>query len=470
MRIKLILNIFILLVSFIILVGSIMFSKGTVFAQGTEPTPVPCDHTFHHDNYSCDNNQIIDNQSNGCGEHTSSVKEDCSTKNGDVDFICVSGQGECYKYYHAVLEIQPNNPELGDNNVQVSLHSTYSCYNGDNNFILDLGSGMRSINNFDQSCNLVFQNCRQTAYGDLRCLWTGTCVAKGLQSNYNATFSSEKSTFNPYGVEYYPLQVGDCNASFNYSIVNAQTCQADPADAMNVTDPVATQDAFLFNSQKIVAPSLRGDRLNAKAMMQGLMPDSINNEINNNLVSQDNSGDIWPQVGTQVGFFNTLIGRILCNVPILRTLLYCPIYENLATDHYLFNNTDQTTLFASQSAALAATSNPPNLDLEPVKPSCYLKDIELQSGEFTQGNIKLDTIDTDMAQTVYGEGMPTFSNYTTYAPSIGSLGIDATKNNISLEGKVFYGDQRMLQVNLNQKLFNQTNYPDGVVPFNDASY
>ncbi|MCL5410184.1 MAG: hypothetical protein M1607_05030 [Patescibacteria group bacterium] len=470
MRIKLILNIFILLVSFIILVGSIMFSKGTVFALGTEPTPVPCDHSFHHDSYSCDNNQIIDNQSNGCGEHTSSVKEDCSTKNGDVDFICVSGQAECYKYYHAVLEIQPNNPELGDNNVQVSLHSTYSCYNGDNNFILDLGSGMRSINNFDQSCNLVFQNCRQTAYGDLRCLWTGTCVAKGLQSNYNATFSSEKSTFNPYGVEYYPLQVGDCNASFNYSIVNAQTCQADPADAMNVTDPVATQDAFLFNSQKIVAPSLRGDRLMAKAMIQGLEPPSINDEINSNIAPKDQYGNvILPIVGVQVGFFNT-ITRILCDIPILRSLLYCPGPINLAVDHNLFASTDQTDLFASQAAALAGTSRPPELTPVPVKPSCYLEDIALQNGDPSQGNLKMNNIDTDMGQTVYGETFPQFSNYTTYAPSIGALGIDASKNNISLGGKVFYGDQRSLQVNLNQKLYYQTSYPNDVIPFNDASY
>ncbi|MDO8498586.1 MAG: hypothetical protein Q7S44_02265 [bacterium] len=394
--------------------------------------------------------------------------EDCTTHGqraypGDQslwsDWHCNNSEGQaaCRRKYDTTYSLSPNNPPLLGEPETFTVSGTKSC--GATNFIpKNLGGPEGTTNSdgfvdttkykqyYEKICYFKYNNCGGA--GELPCIWSVECVPTTLSENqgyqYGFTFQSFPTLV--------PDRFGnDCTNKISYPVAS-RYCTLAPEKPIN--DP---NGDF---KEKIVGKTTDDDQGITKVMGKALLPNQINDEL-------ENIATGTPNIGVQTGFFADFL-KLICdaqslvqNIPIIGSLLdnrwFCISQVNLAQQ--------RTERFTQRSKTLALTEYPSELTPTPVLKSCYLEDLEKRQ---TIGNKDLNTLDTSLATNsgVYSLGLPDFpaKSSITYGQVGGvtssDLILDNAGSNISLQTKTFAEDNRAPDINCRQEMYYQSNYPN----------
>ncbi|KKR93759.1 MAG: hypothetical protein UU73_C0002G0099 [Candidatus Daviesbacteria bacterium GW2011_GWA1_41_61] len=413
------------------------------------PTPIPCQSTYTR---YCDGNSVWEKDScNGAYKI-----QDCDVGN---DQRCTQGpgftNGRCVKYYHTAMSINPNPPELGNNDVKVIIQGTKSCNASGFTFYPDLGLGTLSDfkNTLCQAQDIKPLGCSGT--GDQACTWSGTCVARMMKTSitdpnfYNSYF---QATFNS-NASLAGDRIGDCSSSTQYYV--------DPLPCDQVRTPIFdTIVSKLFpsasNSGQIVSATMEDDRREVKFLSQVELPKEATFTPTPKVPTPPPADplSLFHQTGLQTGFFG-YIQRLFCSNPLLKLtgFFICPADVNLAVSL----GTEQPAAEESKnlvtlSQVLRNSKVAPEIVPSPAPKGCYIQDI-LVLGEMTEGDKDLDKI----------SGSLSGSDYTGYylenIPKLEGIKIATKSDGLSYNGTEVPGEERSRYLNCGQEVQNQALFP-----------
>lgn len=235
-----------------------------------------------------------------------------------------------------------------------------------------------------------------------------------------------------------------------------------------ITPPLAPPTSS--SSNDVTAPSLNDDFRVVDASNKALLPPELY------LTPSPTPGG--PPTPTpspvQVGVSNSFIENILkltCSIPLINS--FCPKNVNLATE--------QTTIFANQSANLTNAEKPTELQITPAKKDDRLEDVTDDTGNPSTGNEKINQVNKSLGadQGFYAVDIPQFeelkadkynnddpkSPFNDPASPFYQSEQDKKKNNLQLDNTPFDQDLRVPETNTKQILFNKAHYPEGMKPF-----
>jgi hypothetical protein len=208
------------------------------------------------------------------------------------------------------------------------------------------------------------------------------------------------------------------------------------------TDPKGSLD------DAVVAPSLLDDRQIAQKLMDLTMPGELMLEY----LSSPQSVAIgvrrgFPRLACNLGEFPSVNPNISFN--------FCRKVEDLT----LMLDSVDTDLFTRMVRSVISAKRPKEVQPKPKAQDCFLSDVKEASGssQRTFGNKDIDDINTSLGtnQGYYIVDQPNLPNIP--AP-------DTSKNNLSLQQRVFNADQRVPDINQKCELYSKAHYPIGISP------
>lgn len=233
---------------------------------------------------------------------------------------------------------------------------------------------------------------------------------------------------------------GSCQNSQGSLVCSS--CQAGSAPTQPNPAPSFVPPA----GNEIGAPSLNDDYTIITTMNKGLLPESV---YTTPTTAAGTPTPVPVKIGVEQGFFQRLLG-FLCGI---LALGFCPVNVNLAAN--------QTDLFVNQSSVLVNSQRPPQVIPTPATKDAHLRDIQ-----DTQGDKALNQLDTAIAkQGIYNSDLPDqVGTACNHPESVISKVPIANSGNLTLGGNTIPDDKRAPDINCNQELLYQSNYPQGIRP------